>query len=651
LLKSNAGDIIKLSSLFNKKIERISMRTSELQKIEFTGGFWGKIIAVNRVNTIPACDRQNQITGRIEAMKLQWNEGKPNKPHIFWDSDVAKWLEAAAYSMQTHPDKELEAQVDYIVGLIGDAQGDDGYFNSYFQQIETDKRWWNLRDMHELYCAGHLMEAAVAYYEASGKSEFLNIMRRYADYIGSVFGPSDEQMQGYPGHEEIELALVRLYEASGDERYLKLARFFIDERGTEPLYFAEEAERGNHVSHHELEHYQAHKPVREQDEAIGHAVRVMYLYAGMTDLARIDNDQELMSVCRKLWDNVVNKKMYITGAVGSCYTREAFTANYDLPNEEAYAETCASIGLIFFAYRMYKLERDAKYIDVLEKALYNGAMSGASLEGDRFFYVNPLACYPGGTLANGKHHMPRPDWFGCACCPPNVARLRASVGQYFYEYDQNNVWINLYNDSTLNVEIDNTGIALRQRTDYPWDGRIKILLEPESPVKFKLHLRIPEWCKSAELILNGDVVKHQEFMANGYIVLDREWQPGAHLELNLDMPVEMIYASPKVRHDCGKAALQRGPIIYCIEEVDNGSDLNSIEIAENMSFETCFEDDLLNGVVTVSASAKKIDPTQWSGALYSNTAPVYQPFKIKAVPYYAWGNRKFGEMLVWIRID
>ncbi len=623
------------------------MQTSELKKIKITGGFWKHFIDVNRANTIPACDRKNEDTGRIEALKLNWHDGEPNKPHHFWDSDVAKWLEAAAYSLQSFPDKELEAKVDWIIALVAASQDSDGYFNSYFQQIEPEQRWQNLRDMHELYCGGHLMEAAVAYYEATGKDSLLRVMIRYADYIKSVFGSSETQRHGYPGHEEIELALVKMAQATGNDDYLSLARFFVYERGAEPHYFYE-VERDCVEESHRASYYQAHKPVVEQDEAVGHAVRAVYLYTAMADLARIDDDRKLTSACKKLWRNIVDKKLYVTGGIGSTYAGEAFTSEYDLPNEEAYAETCAAIGLIFFAYRMFLLEKEAEYIDVLELALYNGAMSGASLDGERFFYVNPLACDPSGTLANGKRLEPRPEWFGCSCCPPNVARLRASLGQYFYECDQENIWINLYNENEFEHIIGDTPVVLRQETNYPWCGKIKITVNPASPVKLKLHLRIPQWCESAQLSLNDNGVNLD--IDNGYAVLDRAWIAGDQLELNLDMPVQMVYANPKVRHDCGRLALQRGPLVYCLEEVDNGPDLNTIRIPRNVVFETETENDLLNGVVTLTADAEKqAQPSDEK--LYSTVRPEYQSCRIKAVPYYAWGNRRFGEMLVWIRAD
>jgi DUF1680 family protein len=497
------------------------------------------------------------------------------------------------------------------------------------------------------------MEAATAYYEATGKDRFLNLMCRYADLIIDLFGRNAGQIPGYPGHQEIELALVKLFHVSGERKYLELSRYFINERGREPNYFRTELERltGHTMlpEHRGMEYFQAHKPVREQDEAVGHAVRALYLYSGMADIAREYSDGDLLRACKKLWSNVVDQKMYVTGAVGSCHQGETFTDAYDLPNEEAYAETCASIALIFFAWRMFGIEKDARYIDVLERALYNGASSGTSLDGERFFYVNPLACSPEGTLANGEKHQPRSEWFTCSCCPPNVARLRASLGQYFYEVDGDNLWVNLYNDSCGDFEFNGTSVQLTQKTDYPWDGGITIELSPEQPVAFTLVLRLPDWCSSATLLVNGETTDYAPLLAKGYIRLSRTWKLGDTVELALDMPVRKLYAHPQVRHDNGRVALQRGPIVYCIEEVDNGPALNNVSLAPDAEFAIAREEGLLGGVVSLSAEAKRIDPSRWDGRLYSATAPEYVSCRIKAVPYYAWGNREFGEMLMWIR--
>lgn len=624
------------------------MLSSELGQVEFTGGLWGRELEKNRAVTIPSCGRMNRETGRVEALKLHERENRSVIPHHFWDSDIAKWLESAAFSLQTHPDPLLEEEIDEIVALIKKGQDEDGYFNSHFMSPCSELRWQNLRDMHELYCAGHLMEAAVAYFEATGKKDLLDIMCRYADYIDSLFGDGPDRMKGYPGHEEIELALVKMFKATGNRKYLDLAGFFIDHRGENPNYFELEAEWGSLPEKYSLDYYQAHKPVREQEDAVGHAVRAVYLYSAMADLALINDDAELAAACRRLWGSIVKRKMYITGGIGSCNAGEKFTADYDLPNEEAYAETCASIGLIFFAYRMFLLDGDSCYIDVLERALYNGASSGLSADGESFLYVNPLACDPGGTLANGKRLEPRSDWFVCSCCPPNVARLRASLGQYFYEHDDENIWINLYNDSVCHVNISGVGINVEQQTDYPWDGTVNVSLDMSVAVKFNMRLRIPGWCNNHSLLINGDEISCDVIIEKGYAVIDREWQPGDVVEFDMMMPVEKVFANHRVRHDCGRLALQRGPVIYCIEEVDNGPDLNTVEIAWDPEFNISFEEELLDGVVGIFFKARKMQ-SQDDRCLYSTTPPEYSSCEIKAIPYFRWGNRQFGEMLTWIR--
>ncbi len=619
------------------------MKTSQLKNVVFTNGFWKSVSEINRNATIPRCQQQCEETGRIDAIKLNWREGQPNRPHIFWDSDVAKWLEAAAYSLQTTPDQKLLQTIDNVIDLIGKSQKSDGYFNSYYQQFELHKRWTNLTFEHELYCAGHLMEAAVAHYETTGSRTFLDIMCRYADYIDSIFGVETGKMQGYPGHEEIELALVKLHDATGNEKYLKLAKYFVDQRGTAPNYFEKE-QKGVWRDCFSLPYFQAHKPVREQDEAVGHAVRAVYLYCGMVDVAVKTNDAGLLQACRNLWENIAFKKMYVTGAIGSCYHGETFTDAYDLPNEEAYAETCAAIGLIFFSWRMFQADKDSRYIDVLERALYNGANSGISLDGKYFFYVNPLACYPGGTLANGQRHVPRPDWFGCACCPPNVARLRASVGQYFYEVDGDTVYANLFNTNNAELEVGGQNVKISQTTNYPWDGNVTFAIN--GSVTFRLALRIPGWSREHQLLLNGKPADAK--MVKGYAIIERQWQSGDKLELLMSMPAEFIYANPKVRHDVGRVALQRGPIVYCLEEIDNGADLNAISIDPAQTPELVNSGDF-GGTVLLKLKGSRIE--QWSNELYRAQPPQEKAVSLTAVPYYCWGNRKFGEMLIWLRSE
>ena len=447
--------------------------------VTFKDRFWAPRIETNRKVTLPIEYAQCRKTGRLAAWT--WKKGRPNPPHIFWDSDVAKWLEAVGYSLERHPDAKLEKLADGVIRDMARAQAADGYLNSHYQFVEPGKRWTNLRDCHELYCAGHLMEAAVAYSRATGKRTFLDVMCRYADCIDKTFGTRKGQKRGYCGHEEIELALVKLFHATGEARYLNLAKYFVDERGRHPNYFVEEAsKRGDMKLRPFMDaknlYLQAHAPVRGQTEAVGHAVRAMYLCSGMADVAAGTGDASLRAACRRIWKSATQRRMYITGGIGSSRHGERFTCDYDLPNETAYAETCASIGLVFFAHRMLQAEADGEYADVMERALYNGVMSGVSLDGKHFFYANPLTAHPVSYAArtgddHGDHTDPtRQEWFGCACCPPNIARLLASLGQYVYSQRGDVLYVHLYADGTASCNLAGQRVTVTQRTEYPWQG-------------------------------------------------------------------------------------------------------------------------------------------------------------------------------------
>ena len=402
-------------------------------KVTIEDVFWAPRLHVNREKTIPHIYRMCKETGRIDAYKLDWKVGQEQAPHQFWDSDVAKWIEAASYSLATHPDPTLEALLDEVITLIASAQQPDGYLNPHYTVVEPDKRWTNLRHGHELYCAGHMIEAGVAHFQATGKATLLDVVRRYADYIETVFGTEPGKKRGYCGHEEIELALVRLYRVTGNSRYLRLGQYFIDERGQSPCYFDTEPTPDLHRLG--LEYHQAHKPVREQTEVVGHAVRAMYLYSAMADLAYETGDETLLQTCKRLWHHLYTKRMFITGGIGSSMYNEGFSSDYDLPNDTAYAETCAAVGLVLWCQRMLQLECDAQYADIMERALYNGVLSSISQEGTTFFYVNPLA---------NQGDLSRQEWFSCACCPTNITRLLASLGQYIYSQNEHEIAVHLY---------------------------------------------------------------------------------------------------------------------------------------------------------------------------------------------------------------
>ncbi|HOX08121.1 MAG TPA: glycoside hydrolase family 127 protein [Planctomycetota bacterium] len=635
-------------------------------QVKLTDRFWAPRAAVNRRATLPIEHEQCRKTGRIDAFRLDWRPGRPNEPHIFWDSDVAKWMEAAAYSLADHPDRRLEARLEEVIDLVARAQQPDGYLNVHFTIVEPEKRWTNLRDWHELYCAGHLIEAAVAHFQATGRRKFLAVMCRYADHIAKVFGRGRGQKRGYCGHEEIELALVKLYRATGEKRYLDLAKYFVDERGRRPHYFDREAGKRGDVpaktakrsayspGDQPYEEWQAHAPVRGQKDAVGHAVRAMYLYSAMADLAAETKDAKLAAACRRLWKSATERRMFITGGVGSARHGERFTFDHDLPNEFAYAETCATIGLAMFAQRMLGLELDGRYGDVMERALYNGIPSGVSLDGRRFFYANPLAVHPEAYrhADQGGHVAPeRQEWFGCACCPPNIARLLASVGQYVCSQGPGQVAVHLYAAGETKLDLGGRELRLEQSTDYPWDGRVQIAVRSAEPAAFILALRIPGWCRGAKAWLNGRPLQLARLVRRGYAHIRREWRDGDVVRLDLPMPVERVSAHPAVRHDAGRVALQRGPVVYCLEEADNGRDLNAISLPRSARLTARFDPRLLGGVATITARAERESAAGWENRLYRAAAPKRRAVRIRAVPYSVWANRRPGEMLVWIRAD
>jgi DUF1680 family protein len=563
---------------------------------------------------------------------------------MFWDSDWGKTIETAAYSLYRRRNDRLEKNIDAVIDMYEKLQQPDGYLSSWYQRIQPGLRWTNLRDCHELYCAGHLIEGAVAYFQATGKRKLLDILCRYADHIADTFGPEPGKQKGYCGHEEIELALVKLARATGQRKYMELAKYFIDQRGVEPHYFDEEARaRGADPKAYHFKTYeynQSHRPVREQDKVVGHAVRAMYLYSGMADIATEYGDDTLRAALDRLWDDLTTKSLYVTGGIGPSAHNEGFTSDYDLPNETAYAETCASVGLVFWASRMLGMGPDARYADMMERALYNGSISGLSLDGSLFFYENPLE-------SRGKHN--RWKWHRCPCCPPNIGRMVASIGSYFYSLADDALAVHLYGDSTARFDIAGTPVSLVQTSNYPWDGAVSIRVEPDAPVEFTLHLRVPSWCRKATLKVNGASVDLDAASNDGYAAIRREWQKGDRVELDLDMSISRLFANPQVRQDIGRVALARGPLIYCVEETDNAGQLHRITLPRTAEIEAHPEPNLLGGVVTLSATGSRETAENWDNGLYRTEAPAVEQAKLKAVPYYAWDNRDPGEMVVWLR--
>ncbi|MEW6756170.1 MAG: beta-L-arabinofuranosidase domain-containing protein [Candidatus Latescibacterota bacterium] len=558
--------------------------------------------------------------------------------------NTSQWLEAACCALRAGPDAELAACVESTIDLLGRLQREDGYLNSWFIMVQPERRWTNLRDEHELYCAGHLMEAAVAHHAATGSRRFLEMLCRYADHIASVFGTGPGQKRGYPGHEEIELALVKLHHATGQPRYLDLARYFVDERGRQPphYYDVEARARGEAPGPRPrtYEYNQAHLPVRQQRTAEGHAVRAMYLYAAMTDLARQDGDRELAEASLALWDNVCRRQMYVTGGVGAAHHGERFTQDWDLPEESAYCETCAAIGLVFWNHRLLNLFGDGRFADVLERALYNGVASGVSLSGDRYFYVNPLASL-------GDHH--RQEWFGCACCPPNLARLFASIGQYAYSQGAE-AWVHLYEAGNAELEVAGRPVHLRVDTAYPWQGRVEVTVDPGVQADLALNLRLPGWCRRARVRLNGEELEAAPLTRRGYLRLARPWRPLDRVELEMDMPVERVHAHPAVRMANGKAALQRGPVVYCVEGADGHPlPLSRLALAREAGLRVEHRPEVLGGIDVLRGQALCIDDRGWDGILYRAAVPETRVCELTAVPYCVWDNRQPGRMLVWLR--
>lgn len=573
---------------------------------------------------------------------------------VFQDSDVAKWLEGVAYSLAIKPDVELEKRADEIIDIIEKAQQQDGYLDTYFIIKEPDRRWQNLHECHELYCAGHMMEAAAAYYQTTGKDKLLHVMERFADHIISRFGEDKER--GIPGHQEVEIGLMKLYHVTGKEKYKDMARFFLEERGKNPDYFYEEKKKRGwqHWGEYNLEpldvrYNQAHTTVYEQKEAVGHAVRAVYMYTAMADLAGEDGDEKLYNACLTLWDNIVKKKMYITGGIGSTVEGEAFTIAYDLPNDMAYAETCASIAMVFFARKMLEIKPDGRFADIMERELYNGIISGIQLDGKKYFYVNPLEVNPevSGKIFGYKHVLPtRPGWYECACCPTNLVRLMTSLGSYAWSESDTTVFSHLFIGQEANLK----KCRVIVESNYPWEGRVVYKIDSKTEKEFTLAIHIPGFINIVDdktsIIVNKKEINIEENLKNGYLYLTRRWNDSDVVEIQFDMPVRKIYANQQVRHDAGCVALMRGPIVYCFEGVDNGKNIQSLRIPKKMKEKLCVcEDGVLAGTILIKLKGDLMEGTD---KLYSEEPPVCKDVELTAIPYYAWGNRGENQMRVWL---
>ncbi len=585
-----------------KMIEQI-----DFSHVKINDNFWSPRLSKHVSATLPVCiDQIENQTGRIRNFE---NAAKGEGEHsgiFFDDSDVYKALEGMAYSLINNPDPELEKKADEWIDKFAAAQQPDGYINTFYTLTGLDKRWTNM-DKHEMYCAGHMIEAGVAYYQATGKRKLLDVCIRMTDHMMSQFGPGKRHW--VPGHEEIELALVKLYQTTQEQKYLDFAYWLLEERGHGHGTMGDEGKW-------DPVYYQDIVPVRQLTDISGHAVRCMYLYCGMADVAALKNDTGYIAAMDRLWDDVVHRNMYITGGIGSSRDNEGFTEDYDLPNLDAYCETCASVGMVLWNQRMNQLTGDSKYIDILERSLYNGALAGISLGGDRFFYVNPLE-------SKGDHH--RQEWYGCACCPSQLSRFLPSIGNYIYASSDDALWVNLYIGNTGQIRIGETDILLTQETDYPWDGSVKLTISTSQPLEKEIRLRIPNWCKTYDLSINGKRINVSE--KKGYAVI-KDWKSQDVIALDMDMPVEIVAADPHVKENFGKRAIQRGPLVYCMEEIDNPEYFDQIQLSPSTTFQTAFVSDILNGIKTIKTNGRAQSAT--------------------FIPYYAWDNRKAGKMRVWI---
>ncbi len=609
------------------------LRPVPLTAVRLADTFWLPRLRLNRQVTLSSQYRQLEQTGRVDNFRRA--AGKKTGPfqgYCFNDSDVYKWIEAAAWTLAASPDPTLEQMVDALVAWVAAAQQPDGYLNTYFMFDKAAERWTNLRDRHELYCAGHLIQAAIAHYRATGSAGLLDVARRLANHICVVFGPRAGQRLGAAGHPEIELALVELWRATRERNYLEQAQFFLDVRGQGLV--GGDAYR------------QDHQPFRSLDAMVGHAVRAVYLNAGAADLYAETGEAALRGTLERLWSRMVSRQMYISGGIGSRYEGEAFGQDYELPNERAYAETCAAIGSVMWNWRMLALSGDARYADVLETALYNGVLAGLGLDGQSYFYRNSLA-------TTGAHC--RQPWFDCACCPPNIARLLAALPGYLYSFSSEGIWVHLYAQGEAELALGNSIVRLVQHTHYPWDGEIAIEVHGEGT--FTLFLRVPGWYDGVggQLTINGQPIA-EALIPGSYAQLGRRWHAGDVARLSLPMPLCHIQSHPYVAENVGRIALMRGPLLYCVEQADHADiDLRDIALSNAAPLTAEFCPDLLGGVVVLRGQARVILSGEvWGGQLYralkaGATNHASRPLELTAIPYYAWANRAPGPMRVWLQ--
>lgn len=633
------------------------IRNLNFTKVQLTDQFWLPRIRTNHLLTIPASFERCENTGRVKNFEMAAaKSGKFCTVYPFDDTDIYKTIEGASYSMTLYPDPKMDHYIDSLISIIGAAQEPDGYLYTartidptHPHSWSGDKRWIKERDnSHELYNSGHLYEAAAAHYYATGKRNLLNIALKNADLVCSVFGPG--KLAVAPGHEVVEMGLVKLYRITGKAEYLNTAKFFIDQRGHYDGYDKNSKDPWKSGSY-----WQDHQPVIDQREAVGHAVRAGYLYAAVADIAALTGDSAYLRTVDSIWENVVQKKIYVQGSVGAVGQGERYGDNYELPNATAYNETCAAIANIYWNARMFQLHGDAKYIDLLEKTLYNGFLSGIGLDGKSFFYTNAMEIKHGHPHADQEPE--RSGWFTCSCCPTNVVRLLPSIPGYAYAQKADRVYVNLFFNSTAHLEVNKQPLTIEQKTDYPWNGNLQFILQPQRPMEFPLYLRIPGWANnqaipsdlyafrgaaqgSPQLRVNGVATAYT--MDQGYAVIKRKWKKGDQIELVLPMEVRRVTANAALPEDQGKVALQRGPLMYCAEWTDNNGLAGNILVPDTTSFTTAYQPQLLNGITVIKATVPVVE---WSADGLS-VQTVNRPFT--AIPYYAWANRGKGEMVVWL---
>jgi len=652
----------------------------KLMEVNINNGFWKERKELNKNTSLYAVLKTFEDSGRVRALTGDNTENE--RPHIFWESDLAKLMEGAFFSMQQEKDEKLEKICDSIIDKIIANQEQDGYLNYYFTKHEPDNKFTNLRDRHELYCAGHLLESAIEHHKATGNSKFFDVMERYVDHIISKFGREEGKMRGYPGHQEIELALVKAYEHTNKQKFLDLATYFIGERGThsktEDHYFISERKilkekekdfdpstlpswlrdvlnfgsdpHGTNSSSHgnlqgkvyrDLQYWQAHERPVDQKTAEGHSVRALYMFTAMADLARLNNDNEMLNACKTLWRNIVDKRMYVHCGVGSAYIGERFTDNYDLPNDMAYAETCATIALIYFANRMSKIELNSEYGDIIENSLYNLLLASTSLDGKGFFYDNYLECNPVYLHAQQRRHGIRDEYHLCSCCPPNITRLIASMDMYIYNSYEDSIVVDQYISSEVNFR--NQGIKLNQTSDFPHKGYSKIEIINSQNKDSTIYFRIPSWDKNILINLNGSKTNYE--VVNGYAKISKIWQKDDVIELTFDFSPRFVRSNPNVRYNVRKACLFRGPILYCLEEKDNGQYLNKLVLNTNNNIEE--KDEKINSEDIISLTVKGFKFEDIDN-LYIHDKLNMNETSLKFIPYYCWSNRGENEMLVWI---